>query len=327
MIASTTTASAAHQHHNIHSAPLPARQVTFPTLDLHGCTKPQAIRRVTDFLDFHRTKDKKKKNAYSNKLWLCIVTGSGVHSQEGPILRNAVQTLFQKRHMEFQLNRPGKGSFLVNAKSGIVLYRGNQPEYSKVVVVPDMEPGANVKLVGRAAPSVAAAAIDHIDGSTNLMSYPLLPKQPRAGGSSALQLQMHRHAKVNRGERHNLTRVLSDSALEYDRHVQLDKDEEERWLAVVEQSKVDTSSADREEEERVFQEMLAASVAELKHQEEDEEQQLQAILAQSATEVENNDEDLSLEEALKMSLMEAPPSSVDEDEALRLVLEQSLLDL
>lgn len=56
-------------------------------LDLHGLTRDEAIEKVGHFLD----------NAAFHQLQLVlIVTGKGSHSEEGPVLRSAVETWLQQ---------------------------------------------------------------------------------------------------------------------------------------------------------------------------------------------------------------------------------------
>lgn len=99
-------------------------------LDLHGLKKKTAITKMTNFLDRVRHRHQEKKN-----LVVTIITGCGNNSAHGPVLRYAVKTTLTRRQMKFVLN-PGKGSYSVNAMSGIDLYVDNfQRRDSKVTVV------------------------------------------------------------------------------------------------------------------------------------------------------------------------------------------------
>mmetsp|Transcript_124794 Transcript_124794/g.186421 ORF Transcript_124794/g.186421 Transcript_124794/m.186421 type:complete len:241 (+) Transcript_124794:268-990(+) len=71
--------------------------------------------------------------------WVLVITGSGAHSQNGPIIRSAVLALLEKRKMIFTLN-PGKGSFSVKANSGFKLYAPCLPSDTKVIVQQAPEP-------------------------------------------------------------------------------------------------------------------------------------------------------------------------------------------
>lgn len=61
---------------------------------------------------------------------MLVITGSGAHGSCGPVLRNAVQALLDKRKMNYACNR-GKGSFNVKANSGHVLYAPEAPGDTK----------------------------------------------------------------------------------------------------------------------------------------------------------------------------------------------------
>ena len=93
-------------------------------LDLHGYTRERAIEKLTFFLDQIRHKHLHSISNSSTYLPpsmpVTIITGSGKHSQSGPVLRHAVEKTLTKRQMVFRLNH-GKGSFIVDAFSGIEL--------------------------------------------------------------------------------------------------------------------------------------------------------------------------------------------------------------
>ena len=55
------------------SLPEPSRR-----LDLHGCTKSDALRLTTDFLERSQ-----KSNKTGEALFVLIITGSGAHSSDG----------------------------------------------------------------------------------------------------------------------------------------------------------------------------------------------------------------------------------------------------
>lgn len=98
------------------------------TIDLHGFRKAEAVARLTAFLDQIGRKHNKRK-----EVWVQVITGKGSHGQHGPVLRNAIQALFEKRKMKYSLNRD-KGSFIVNVNSGHVLFAPELPTDTKVVL-------------------------------------------------------------------------------------------------------------------------------------------------------------------------------------------------
>eukprot|EP00569_Conticribra_weissflogii_P016734 CAMPEP_0171413594 /NCGR_PEP_ID=MMETSP0880-20121228/35432_1 /TAXON_ID=67004 /ORGANISM="Thalassiosira weissflogii, Strain CCMP1336" /LENGTH=447 /DNA_ID=CAMNT_0011931313 /DNA_START=74 /DNA_END=1417 /DNA_ORIENTATION=- len=124
-------------------------------LDLHGRRVEDAISEVTLFLDrIRRTHSTVRASMIPSSkndspaesatgapeamrdepLYVVIVTGSGSHGSQGPVLRNAVKKLLQKRGMNFSLGRCG-GAFQVDALSGWDLYDEEQPTDSKVLLM------------------------------------------------------------------------------------------------------------------------------------------------------------------------------------------------
>ncbi|KAL9189524.1 hypothetical protein ACHAXT_009199 [Thalassiosira profunda] len=105
------------------------------TLDLHGCRLEEAISEVTLFLErIRRTVASASRRRSAHQiLYVQIITGAGSHSSHGPVLRNAVQRLLEKRGMDFRLERGG-GAFQVDALSGVDLYDAGPAVCSKVVV-------------------------------------------------------------------------------------------------------------------------------------------------------------------------------------------------
>lgn len=86
---------------------------------------------MTSFLE--KVVRKSRERRQFGDIWVLVITGSGAHSPEGPVLRDAVQNLLEKRKMKYSINR-GKGSFTVNANSGIEFYEPGQPVCSKVIL-------------------------------------------------------------------------------------------------------------------------------------------------------------------------------------------------
>lgn len=112
------------------------------TLDLHGKRLEEAIYEVTIFLERIRRAVAASSRGRSltgrNILFVQIITGSGSHSSHGPVLRNAVQRLLDKRGMDFRLERGG-GAFQVDALSGHDLFDPGPAVCSKVVVTEQTE--------------------------------------------------------------------------------------------------------------------------------------------------------------------------------------------
>jgi hypothetical protein len=100
------------------------------TIDLHGYNKSKAIRMLTMFMEQQASN---RKSTNSNQVWVLVITGSGAHSNEGPVLRTAIEAVFRKRQMKYIVNN-GKGSFTVDVLSGFKLFEPGQPVDTKVLV-------------------------------------------------------------------------------------------------------------------------------------------------------------------------------------------------
>jgi len=138
------------------------------TLDLHGSSKSEAISRTTGFLE-RSNKLMNRENA-----WVLVVTGSGAHSLDGPVLRGAVEALLIKRKIEYYPMK-GKGSFLVNAASGFVLYEPKEPRDSKVIV---------------ASNSISVPMNNH-----HSIRHSKLERENREGSRKALKKMFHNRCK------------------------------------------------------------------------------------------------------------------------------------
>jgi D-ribose pyranose/furanose isomerase RbsD len=101
------------------------------SIDLHGYRKSEGIKALTLFLE--EVVSRSRMRTRNGDVWVLVVTGSGAHSSEGPVLRDAVKNLLEKRQMEYSINR-GKGSFTVNANSGITFYDPKNPVDSKIIL-------------------------------------------------------------------------------------------------------------------------------------------------------------------------------------------------
>lgn len=114
-------------------------QTLTATIDLHGYRKSEGIIALTSFLDLVVSRQRQQKQQQNDgDIWVLVITGSGAHSSEGPVLRTAVQNVLEKRQMHFVMNR-GKGSFTVKANSGIVFYEPGPPVDTKIIVKDSIE--------------------------------------------------------------------------------------------------------------------------------------------------------------------------------------------
>jgi len=111
------------------------------TLDLHYKTKAMAIASLTSFLSETVRKYGTEKD--QKGIWVRIITGTGHHSKQGPILRLAVQKILKKREMSHVLNE-GKGSFTVRADSGyeLIAHDPSRMVDSKLLIVSEQKDNA-----------------------------------------------------------------------------------------------------------------------------------------------------------------------------------------
>jgi hypothetical protein len=278
-----------------------------PTLDLHGYTRDTALRRLTDFLEASRGK-------------VCIVTGSGSHSQHGPILRSAVERLFQKREMEYQRISPGR--FIVDAQSGHVLYKKLRDEDTKLII---KEHGNEEGL----------ASLHYILRNNNKAVRPAYSKS----NSTVSTASVSESSNVDWNDSPTLQEVARDDsevvkALEESaRLAKLRmKEAEEEKLAL--QRTIFVSRHDKvvmEEEQQALQHALEFSTREnefLDARKKDEDDTLLSVIALSIQEVESQleSEKRDVETALALSCEQSHPDDQDDDRILQQVLALSALE-
>lgn len=306
------------------------------TLDLHGFRKEEAIRRVTDFLEQHASasslSNEKESGARSSNTddgrgskngWVCIVTGSGAHSNEGPVLRTAVHNLLIKRQMDFSA-LPGKGGFTVNPRSGFTPQPASQPIDSKVVVVPSAND--HVKVVRRQAATTSSAIASPAtsrnhhpqskDGEEYFASNPL-PRQVAADDALVADIQNKsrlEHAKVQqqqrRQEKSELSQAVSDSKAAYEEERMVRQQEEETCEIALELSAKEAAQHQQQQqnEEDELKKALSLSTRSLQEERQREENmmeealrlsQLDSLSKQRVTSTDDHDQDL--ERALELS--------------------------
>lgn len=85
-------------------------QVMDDELDLHGMIKSEAKDELQAFLEESESKNYKK---------IRIITGKGLHSKEGPVLKNFVQEYLSQNHYRYEtskINEGGEGAIVVSLK-------------------------------------------------------------------------------------------------------------------------------------------------------------------------------------------------------------------
>lgn len=258
------------------------------TLDLHGCRKDQAIRELTNFLE-------EMSKHPGNECWVKIITGSGSHSQEGPVLRSKVSELLLKRDIDFALNR-GRGSFTVNAKSGFVLYKTLRAEDTKIRVMSDRNE-VNMSLSQPALSSKSQQVYQL--GSLMLADDHKIKEESRK-----LQKQ---HIQETRNEIRNLKQAISDSASQFDREEMIRKQEEHQISKVLELSERERKERDCKDDELLEKALLMSVKCSEEENTSSEEIILKSVLAMSREETTQKalcEEELDdqLQQAIKLSM-------------------------
>lgn len=274
------------------------------TLDLHGCTKSEAISRTTDFL--HRsTTSMKAENA-----WVLIITGSGAHSSDGPALRGAIEALLTKREMEHYLMK-GKGSLLVNAASGFELYGPSQPTDSKVILAPNDSASVVTTRKTKQCP------IRYLEKDSDLSeSQKALKKQFRnrsnelaAVDKAISKSSLEENARIRNedDEKQLLDRAMSLSLIDKEKET----DEESNVRRVIELSKQESIVHAMDEEEQI-RKSISLSKMEYDHQQLDPDACLQEAIKSSREDsnkmyedcIFNREQDEGFLEALELSVLD-----------------------
>lgn len=284
--------------------------------------------------------------------WVCIITGTGSHSKDGPVLRNATLELLMKRHMIFSINR-GRGSITVDANSGIVLQKAPVVDTklliwsrtdSRIASLSSSSSSTTTVASGRsmqvALPELLVGQDPH---SSSFRGVPTRQPQDveilaRAVVESKRDYQVDQKCRAD--ESQILEAALQQSAAVVAREEELKRREDELLQKTLAQSASDLEREQKEQaekEESLLQELLAKSATEFEsqHQQDsshlEEDAILQEVLAKSAAEFESHrqqdsphqDEDVILQEVLSKSRAEFEtelqhgPSQHEEDAILQ----------
>lgn len=254
------------------------------TVDLHGDTKTQAIRRLTEFMDRLIRSRPKMAN-----VWVLVITGSGAHSKDGPVLRNAVESLFQKRQMNYTMN-PGKGSFTVDARSGFHFFEPGQPEDTKVIVSDAM--GNDDRALSRHR--------DRVRAPPSRLEQEANPLPAEVAATDAF---------------------IEESRIEGEKAFSLQKKEEKLLRKAVSMSMLEIEREEEEEAQLLQKAMSLSMIENLPEPNSSIEDEFQKALELSKQEFQKEREEDPLELALKLS--EQIVSK--EDEELLRILEESKL--
>lgn len=261
---------------------------SLPTLDLHGYRKAEAIRRLTTFLE-------------ENSSWVCIITGTGSHSSDGPVLRTAVLDLLEKREMDYRRETPG--AFVVNASSGHVLFEPPPPEDTKVVVksaedINDATFPVNMQKRQR----------HYVTPTVDPESVPLATIEV---GPSVAELA---------AEERVLAQAREESILAFQQQMRV-KAAEEKELSEALRLSLTLKQPAVEEDEDALQKALRLSAEQERIEREEEEKLLKQVLDKSENEKEYIDDELSL--ILKLSALESQKQEEEEQRMLEEALRRS----
>jgi len=274
---------------------------TTPMLDLHGLQKEDAIKAATRFLEIH-------ENSGS---FVIIITGSGSHSPNGPVLRSAVDNMLRRRMMEYEQDKPG--SFRIRSGTGVVYYQEASCEIDSKVIVQerdgdefDLRNAINRSRAKRSGRSLLLPPPrDHLIGPTLAQVASNEALFARAREES---LDLHRETR----KYYSLERNELDLAKEVSmRQLKTEEEDEEKELHQSMKASLETSemeaAVEMSQENAMIQKALEQSMLE------STQIQSRQLLVEKAL-------DQSLQEAMNRSLLETE-SSVEEEEEERLVQE------
>uniref|UniRef100_A0A7R9WX99 Smr domain-containing protein n=1 Tax=Craspedostauros australis TaxID=1486917 RepID=A0A7R9WX99_9STRA len=313
-------------------------------LDLHGYRLQESIRRFTQFIDevvttntTSKSSGRKKFKSKDGNVWVLVITGSGAHGQDGPVLRNGIEKLMVKRGMTYRINR-GKGSFMVLANSGVVLRAPQQQQPGTKIIVkprheiedlhnmPDLpKPTALKQHAINPIPSEAAAHDQSI----------------RASKEDFIRFENQRKKETKL-----LKKAMSMSNVEYEKQIHQCDQEEANLQRAMSLSQMETeqrggnshSNADDDDDDDVIKEILELSKKDVGLMQtsgwEDDEERLREVLELSMKDAELETEDdlaavleLSKHDAMEHSGHAERDEDDSKDEALKQALAVSLQDL
>lgn len=264
----------------------------------------------------------------------------------GPVLRDAVRSLLNKREMEYTLQR-GKGSFLVNVHSGHALVAAPAlAECTKIQIVAsdtnnnqnDNNVHSHVKLVNRPAISSNStnATSRSIETTTTSVAAPK-PAQVAADDVLVERVKQESHRQfvaLQKRRRDEMQLQLKQALVASKREIeqQQAQREQEWWClaAILKQSQQEEELLRAQEQERL-EEILRHSREEEERMQRLEQEQLNEILRisqqQQQEEEENSQDELELQRVL-LSLSQLQIHNNDDDEQLKnQALQQSLHDV
>jgi hypothetical protein len=200
------------------------------------------------------------------------------------VLRGTVEALLAKRKIDYYLMK-GKGSFLVNAASGFVLYEPSQPTDSKVIVAPN-----SVSLQNKGRIPIRRSILHRELSESMEESRKAMKKEfhnrcnEEAAFQKAVSKSLEEKAMEKAEEEQLLGQAVDLSLLEKQKEI----DEEEKLDAAIEISKRESIVNTMDEDEQM-RDLLALSKAEF-DQQRDPDAYLQHVIKLSKKERNEFDE-------------------------------------
>jgi hypothetical protein len=177
------------------------------------------------------------------------------------VLRGAVEALLMKRKIVYYPMK-GKGSFLVNAASGVVLYEPSQPTDSKVIVAPN-----SVLVPRKGQHSIRHSTLERNLSENREGSRKALKKdfhnrcKEEAAFDDAISNSLEENARVKAEDKQLLEQAVNLSIAEKQKLAE----EEKKLSAAIEISKRESIVNALDEDEQIRQ-TLALSKTEFDHQ-------------------------------------------------------------
>jgi hypothetical protein len=298
------------------------------SLDLHGYTKENALRKLTETLEMCQ-----RQPTSSISTTLSVITGVGMHSPAGgAVLRPAVQQYLDKRHFQYQYS---SGCFDVRVDSGQLRYniKATLPT-TKLIVQPTAEVASSLVVVAAnqkmnavaARPRTAAAAAPLSEPSPLPRDVARDDQEVDLGKLRSLE-DFRAEQRIMSKEKKALERALELSALDeddcdvpgLDNEISSEHHHNKLLEAILQKSKVDY---DFEYERRLQQEELTLQQAI------DMSMNESSSASSSSRGVDYyRDEEVLLQRMLERSVVHTSAQQEDEEELLRLAIEASKLEM
>jgi hypothetical protein len=253
-------------------------------------------------------------------IWVHVITGTGKHSGvNGPVLRNSVKKVLDKRCMTYRLTND-KGGFVVRVDSGYELCNNNINSDTKIVVATQQQNDVKFAPTTNSTSSKDEQLLDTSVLFGCGINNPL-PSQVhaededihRAKNLSSHEEQLHQNELFRKQIQQAVEESLLHSLLVDERSNDTKEDDEEIQLAIEESIQLHKNRCEElcKKEELELERALAASQL---HQEE-------AEYYESSTRIDDDDDDDELQRALSLSLN---VQNMSDQELVQIAITQSI---